>query len=203
MPEGSVYRDLSVEMREGLKKIYQQISQTCAAEGRPESPEALFNDASDQLREVVKETESAAMNIMEIIEKQLELAQSTAVMLASLKRKYGADEELDDLRQRNSDLSADLTSALTALSFQDITGQRIKKALDALNILGTSVVDLYISSGLVMEAAEKNPQKDAKTIREDAQKALDDYKQRPVLKGPDSKGVSQAAIDDMLAQLGL
>lgn len=205
--DGSIYKELSAEMRDGLKNIYQQISTACAAGNSAADPEALFHEASDQLREVVRETESAAMDIMEIVEKQLEQAAATASLLATLRHKLGNDPELELLRQKNSSLSHDLTSVLTALSFQDITGQRIKKVMAALSALENSVVELYLSSGLVMEAAEKDPSKAAGEIREDAARAMAEYRENKAvsseLKGPDSNGVSQAAIDDMLAQLGL
>ena len=75
----------------------------------------------------------------------------------------------------------------------------------ALAAIERSVVDLYLASGLVMEAAEKNPQKDAQAIKNDAEKAVREFREtgKSQLKGPDASGASQAAIDDMLAQLGL
>lgn len=209
MPEsnGSIYRDLSVEMRDGLKNIYQQISTASAAGSHAGDPQALFHDASDQLREVVRETETAAMDIMDIVEKHLQRTERTASLLAGLRKKLGDSPELEELRQNNNHLSQDLTSVLSALSFQDITGQRIKKVMAALGNLEKSVIDLYISSGLIIDAADKDPAKDAESLKADAQKAMAEYMEgrcaASELKGPDKNGVSQAAIDDMLAQLGL
>ena len=101
----------------------------------------------------------------------------------------------------------DLTTLLTILSFQDITGQRIKKVVEALNKIEKSVVELYVSSGLIMEGAEKNPHKDVQTLQDEARKAVEDFRQNrrvsSELKGPDANGFSQNAIDDMLAQLGM
>lgn len=201
--DGSVYRELSAEMRNGLKSIYQQISSASADDAA--DTDALFNEASDQLKEVVKATESAAMNIMEIVEKQLEYAATNRKTIDALRVQYGDNPDFDILEKNNSTLIADLTSVLTALSFQDITGQRIKKVMEALTAIERSVVDLYLSSGLVMEAAEKNPQGNARAINTEAQKAVQEYRETggSRLRGPDSGGASQAAIDDMLAQLGL
>lgn len=207
MPEkhDGVYRELSADMRAGLRQIYRQISSASIEEDATRS-EALFSEASDQLQEVVKATESAAMNIMDIVEKQLELAEANARLLDSIAKQMPADE-IAALRENNEKLTTDLTNVLTALSFQDITGQRIKKALGALKAIESSVVDLYLSSGLVMEAAEKNPHKSAGAIRAEARKAVDEYrenkKEGSELKGPDVNGISQDAIDGMLAQLGL
>lgn len=202
--DSSVYRDLSVEMRDGLKGIYQQISSAAAA-GHAGNPEAMFSDASDQLKEVVRATESAAMDIMEIVEKQLAQTEAVSSLLESLQRKLGDDPDLQMLAQYNIGLSNDLTSVLTSLSFQDITGQRIKKVMSALAAMEESVVELYLSSGLVIEAADKDPARDTSSIKADTQKAMEEYRENrgSELKGPDKNGISQAAIDDMLAQLGL
>lgn len=203
-----IYKQLSEDMRDGLKNIYQQISTASSESDEQAKPTAaLFTEASAQLGEVVKDTESAAMNIMEIVEKQFELATESTTLLASLRKKLGDDEDLARLSIINSQLGQDLTSVLTALSFQDITGQRIRKVVNALNAIESSVVELYLSSGLVMEAAEKDPDKDAKELQAEAKKAVEDFrdnrKHHSELKGPDKNGVSQKAIDDMLAQLGL
>lgn len=201
---GGIYRNLSAEMREGLKNIFRQLSSASAA-GAQESPDELFTEASSQLREVVRATETAAMDIMDIVEKQLADTTSTGEILASLEQKYGPSWELAELRSRNASLASDLTAVLTSLSFQDITGQRIKKVLSALAALEDNVVELYLSSGLVMDAAAKNPDGDAFSIRAEAEKAMASYREtrNSELKGPDSNGASQAQIDDMLAQLGL
>lgn len=96
---------------------------------------------------------------------------------------------------------------MTALSFQDITGQRIKRVVAALNKIENSVVELYVASGLIMDGAEKNPDKDALALQSEARKAVEDFRQNrkvaSTLKGPDKDSVSQGAIDDLLAQLGM
>lgn len=209
--EQSVYRQLSADMRRGLKDIYQQISTVSndtALDGR--KTDALFTEASDQLDEVVRTTESAAMSIMEIVEKHLEHQAESAAIIERVKTGSASATDLERLSVINESLGTDLTSVLTTLSFQDITGQRIKKVVAALNAIEDSVVQLYISSGLIMDGAEKDPAKDSNTLQAEAQKAVDDFREQrkanagsSELKGPDKNGISQNAIDDMLAQLGL
>lgn len=208
MREQMVYKQLSAEMRDGLKSIYQQIS-TVSNDGEAAvaDTDALFNEATTQLNEVVRATESAAMSIMEIMEKRLDVVREEGVRLERLREKLGNDEDLEYITTLNSQLEEDLTTVITTLSFQDITGQRIKKVVGALNAIERSVVELYVSSGLVMEGAEKDPAKDAGALKEEAQKAMEDFRENrkvtSTLKGPSKDGVSQNAIDDMLAQLGL
>lgn len=206
--EPTIYKQLSTEMRQGLKNIYQQISSASSEHGKPVSDtDALFHEASDQLDEVLKTTETAAISIMEIVEKHLDLQAESASLLDAVRDGTATDSQKTRLSEINSQLGNDLTTLLTTLSFQDITGQRIKKVVAALDKIEKSVVELYISSGLVMEGAEKDPHKDAQTLQDEARKAVEDFRQnRKVsseLKGPDKNGFSQNAIDDMLAQLGM
>lgn len=150
--DNGVYRRLSADMRRGLKDIYQQISTASndtAIDGR--KTDALFTEASDQLDEVVKATESAAMSIMEIVERHFEQQAESAAIIARIKAGDASAADIDKLAAINDSLGADLNSVLTTLSFQDITGQRIKKVVAALNAIEDSVVQLYISSGLIME----------------------------------------------------
>lgn len=202
MPDSSneavLYKALNEDMRAGLKKIYIQISAASS------NTNALFQEAAAQLHEVVKATESAAMNIMDIVEKQLGEAENAARILHNRLNKNPGDPELLQLMEKNSNLAEDLTSVLTDLSFQDITGQRLKKVSEALRTIEKSVVDLYLSSGLAIEAAGRDPGKDAKSIRAEAEKAVEEFRGSETnLKGPDNQGCKQEAIDEMLAQLGL
>lgn len=200
----TVYKKLSEDMRQGLRDIYRQISQA-SAEGEPhEQTDALFNEASTQLNEVMKDTESAAMRIMGIVESELDRSEETRSLLQKAR---GADAQglaaiLERLEKMDSDRQANLTDVLTALSFQDITGQRIKKAVQALRAIENSVVELYLSSGLVLAGAEKNPEKSGEALRAEANEAVENLREKRALKGPD-RSVTQANIDDMLAQLGL
>ena len=204
-PEAAVYKQISTEMRQGLREIFERIS--TASKGQPlppPNPDALFLEASSQLDEVLKDTESATMTIMEIVERHLDLQEQNAAHLAGL-LSGGADAApITELEANNKLLGDDLTSVLTALSFLDITGQRIKKVVSALNQIEAMVVELYVSTGLILDAAEKDPSKNVQELQDDARQAVKEFNQvRSDLKGPDKAGVSQGAIDDMLSHLGM
>lgn len=200
--ELGIYKQLNEEMREGLKNIYQQISS--ASGGAP--TDALLHEASDQLGEVLKTTEQATMDIMEIVERSLDIQAECAGLIKTVCDGAATGAHLDRLRELNATLGDGLNDLFGKLAFQDLTGQRIKKVLSSLDDIGRSVVELYISSGLVMAGAEKNPATDADALRQEARKAVDDFRNdrevHSVLKGPDGSGISQDAIDDLLAQLG-
>lgn len=204
-PEATVYKQISTDMRQGLKDIYHRISTASKDQPMPATqPDALFLEASSQLGEVLKATEAATMSIMEIVERHLDLQEQNAELLSALRDGNADAAKISSLEANNGRLGDDLTSLLTTLSFQDITGQRIKKVVTALNQIESMVVELYVSSGLIMEGAEKDPQKDVEALQSEARQAVEEFRQnRSDLKGPDNNGVSQGAIDDLLSQLGL
>ena len=206
--EPAVYRQLSADMRQGLKDIYQQIS--TASQSKPltdADTDALFHEATAQLAEVLKATESATMSIMEVVERHLDLQAQNTELLAAVREGRASQGQISRLEKNNALLGDDLTGLLTALSFQDITGQRIKRVVTALNKIENTVVELYISSGLIMDGAAKDPNQDTESLQTEARKAVEDFRQNRMkadgLKGPDANGVSQSAIDDMLSQLGM
>ncbi|MBQ9451970.1 MAG: protein phosphatase CheZ [Desulfovibrio sp.] len=207
-PENTVYKQVSADIRDGLRDIYQQIS--TASKDQPqavEQPKELFLEASSQLTEVLKATETATMHIMEIVERHLELQEQNVELLEKLRNGENIALHTATLIEHNHKLGDDLTALLTTLSFQDITGQRIKRVVSALEQIEAKVVELYVSSGLMMEGAEKDPRKNVAELQSEAKQAMQEFRKgqqvRSELKGPDTHGVSQNAIDDMLSQLGL
>ena len=204
--QSAIYKQLSTDMREGLKDIYQQIA--TASKNQPltdSNTDKLFHEASDQLDEVLKATEEATMNIMEIVERHLDIQAKNSDILNTLKDSSSMPEQIDSLTEHNARLGEDLASVLTILSFQDITGQRIKRVVKALNQIEDKVVELYIASGLMLEGAQNTPEKDPSQLQTEAHEAVENFRQsrQGELKGPDKNGISQTAIDDLLSQLGV
>ena len=204
-----IYKQLSSDMREGLKDIYQQISSVSDEDNIPEQSEshALFLEATSQLDEVLKATEEAASNMLEIIEKSEINQEEIANILNQLRDDGVSSAKLARLEALNKQFGEDLVNLTLQMSFQDLTGQRIKRVVTALNKIEDRVVKLYITSGLIMEGAESDPAKDPSTLKAEAAKAVEDFKNQrskaSELKGPDKNAISQSAIDDMLAQLGM
>ena len=204
-----IYKQLSTDMREGLKDIYHQISSVSDDDGVSDAQEhhALFLEATSQLDEVLKSTEEAASNMLGIIEK-CEIDQEEIANILNQLREDGVSKaKLARLEALNKQFGEDLVNLTLQMSFQDLTGQRIKRVVSALNKIEDRVVKLYITSGLIMEGAENDPKKDPTELKAEAAKAVEDFKNQRIksseLKGPDKNGISQSAIDDMLAQLGM
>lgn len=204
--EQEMYQRLSKRMRGGLKEIYKEITTAASADTLvPNQTGELFHEASAQLAEVIESTKTATDSIMDIVELHMDYQAEASEIIAAVRKGEATPDQMDRLTAINTALGDDLTNIMTTLSFQDLTGQRIKKVVFALDKIESTVVDLYVSSGLIMQGREQDPEKTIEALEREAQDAMALMKKsnKPSeLKGP-SKDVSQANIDDLLAQLGM
>ena len=213
--ESEFYRRISKDMRSGLKRIYKEIN-AASKSGSAESDETpimnkeradkLFHEASEQLGAVLAQTEKAAEDIMEVVERHMEEQGHTAEILAKSGNGVIAPEDLEWMRGANARNGDDLNNVLMSLSFQDLTGQRIKRAIKALQEIESTVVELYLSTGLLIQAYEEDPHKSLDQIEKETRQTVDSLKSKTIvgseLKGPNAD-ISQSNIDALLAQLGM
>ena len=209
--ESQFYRHINKDMRSGLKQIYKEISVVVrgqhSGEGIMDRARAakLFHETSEQLSAVLRQTESATEQIMEVVERNMDIQARMDEILQATDGPI-SPEERDWMCSASSQMQTDLNSVLVALSFQDLTGQRIKRAVKALQEIESTVVELYLSTGLLIQAYEEAPDKNLDTLQEEAQRTVKDLKNQILvgseLKGPTS-GVTQKQIDDLLSQLGM
>ncbi|MBF0481751.1 MAG: protein phosphatase CheZ [Desulfovibrionaceae bacterium] len=196
--ENEFHKRLSQEMRGGLQAIYKEINaaKRVSDTARGENPEKLFNEAADQLDEILRATEDATGKIMDIVEKQQDMQERAGKVLHGLKNGGVTKDQLQSLREMSDALNADLMEIMTTLSFQDLTGQRIKRIVGAIKKVESIVLDLYLATGLKMQAHEQAPDKDLEQVEAETSRKMSE------LKGPQA-GANQAGVDDLLAQLGM
>lgn len=200
LTEGEFYRAVSTDLQQGLKSIYKEINSAAsnAASSEPipaPAADEIFSEASSQLGAILETTETATESIMVLVEKHLDQSEQTMALLDRLEN-GGNGAEIAALRTGAESLGSDLMEIMTTLSFQDLTGQRIKRIVAALRQIEKVVFELYMSTGLSMKALEQNPDQSVEEIRQ-ASKA-----RASELKGPQA-GASQTDVDDLLGQLGL
>ncbi|PKN41785.1 MAG: hypothetical protein CVU60_10395 [Deltaproteobacteria bacterium HGW-Deltaproteobacteria-18] len=200
LTEGEFYRAISTDLQAGLKSIYQEINS--AATGTTDLPmvadpvaDEMFSEASTQLGAILQTTEQATESIMGLVEKHLDMNDRTMQLLASLENGT-AKPEIEELRKGSEVLGADLMEIMTTLSFQDLTGQRIKRIVAALRQIEKVVFELYMATGLSLKAMEQNPEQSVEEIRQTSKARA------TKLKGPQDAS-SQTDVDDLLSQLGL
>ena len=200
LKEGEFFRRVNDDMRQGFKDIYSEIKAVKALDApslpRKGQADKLFSEATDQLDEIMKATESATVSIMDIVEKHQDMVKVSGKLLRKFRSGGASKEAVTELISQNDAHQKDLLEIMTALSFQDLTGQRIVRIIKALKRIEEIVTNVYVTTGLTVKAHDESPDKDVKKIAKEVKKKASK------LKGPQNN-TSQADVDDLLSQLGL
>ena len=207
--EKDFHKRLNEDMLSGLHNIYKEITQVAAVgkgQGEPQNTAdatAIFHEASRQLEEIMQSTLEAADSIMTNAEKVQNNQTAVAALLPALESGEAAPAVVRKLGALLQDNMGAMNEIVLALSFQDLTGQRIKKVVSALGSIHQIVVETYVSAGLMLKKSEEAPDKDFESIsKESKEQALSAAVTGSELKGPSSNAASQQDVDDLLAQLG-
>jgi chemotaxis protein CheZ len=201
--EGEFYRRINIDLQTGLRDIYQEVAK--AKQGPVDhrtalsvdaNPDELFTEASDQLDAILRTTEKATQDIMDVLEKTQETQSALANIIKSFESGGVKKEEREKLSDINNTLGEDIMTIMTSLSFQDLTGQRIKIIIDTIKSVEKIVLDLYMSTGLKIKAREEAPEKSLEELDQEAETKMSE------LKGP-TEAADQGDVDDLLASLGL
>jgi chemotaxis protein CheZ len=172
LDEGAFYRQLNDQMRKNLSKIYDDINSVKKGldQAMPADAAGMLSQTEDKLAAIIGLTEKATLEIMDHVEWLLERITALA----------GAAPEIAAFAQEASDK---LLMIMTALSFQDITGQHIRRTIGVIKTVEEAVLELYVSTGMKIKS------------RDEAAK--------PDESAPDAfASVSQSDIDKLLGSLG-
>jgi len=166
-----VLRRELMEMAASIEQARREV----AALRPPDGNKDKINTATSELDAIVISTERASFEILNAAEKLMDLSGRL--------RAEGADGELC------AGIENEVTNIFTACSFQDLTGQRTSKVVNALRYIEqriNAMMSIWGEEGLrgVKPIAEENKDK-----RPDAH----------LLNGPqmEGQGVSQSDVDDM------
>ncbi|MGE4292733.1 MAG: protein phosphatase CheZ [Desulfovibrio sp.] len=200
--DGELYRRLNADMQSGLKDIYAEIK-TAKGGNQPvrqivteDIPAELFNKASDQLDAVLQTTEKAAVEIIEIVEKLQEMQGVVDKIVKGFESGGVTRHDRERLKEINENLGSDLSQIMVTMSFQDLTGQRIKIIIDSLKKIEQIVQHLIVSTGLMIKTRAEAPEKNLEQIEQEVKSRTTQ------LHGP-SMEADQQDVDDLLAQFGL
>ena len=105
-------------------------------------------NAVDQLRFVIDKTEEAAHKTMSVVEKYILRMDDLS---GHIRKVQAPAETVQYLKQFKNELEDDLTLVLTTQSFQDLTGQTIKKVIDLVRDIETELVTLIATFGVKVE----------------------------------------------------
>jgi chemotaxis protein CheZ len=156
-----------IDMAEAISRTKQEVTSIKPAEDR----EGKIGIATDELDAIVGATEQATSEILTAIERIQEIAWTL--------REQGTDPAVCD------QLDAQAAEAYTACSFQDLTGQRIRRIVKVMRFLEARI-DAMID---ILRISEHDAQD------------TDAESEAPLAHGPErpGEGLGQSEIDDLIA----
>jgi len=174
--------------------------------------------AADQLENIIETTEMAANRIMDNLDIMQEHTEKMETVMASLKlgkiivpgcEKDVVEAEIDDQTNKaiaplidyfNLNIQNYMTlvsDTFVQMSFQDLTGQRIKRIMALVQEMEAKLKKMVVSFGIKIVEREKHPDITVKEL----QTAVAEKESE--LAGPQKMGcgLDQAGIDDLLANI--
>lgn len=196
--EGDFYKGISTKLqgelgdlaryidrtRKNLQKLHPAVTET--SERIP--------DASSQLSAITRATEEATHKVISITERVMDTQEMLSYKVKELKE-VAALQVIDgsailkitkDIEAIVNQNNTDLVETLTALSFQDLTGQQIKKIVALVQDVEGRILDLLMSFKL-KNGEEKKKEKIIEQLKDPA-KGL---------------GINQGLVDELMRELGL
>ncbi|BCX81594.1 chemotaxis protein CheZ [Methylomarinovum caldicuralii] len=173
-------------------------------------------DARERLKYVITLTEQAANTTLNVVEQVLPMVDDLSARTSSLSqrwrrllqremsfeefREFSRDIStfLDELDSGLSQVQGQLNEVLMAQSFQDLTGQIIRRVIDLVQEVENSLVEL------IRFAARQGGGQAVKTEKKAEQADKKIEAQGPVVPEVDQSGAvtSQDEVDDLLSSLG-
>ncbi len=128
--------------------------------------------AVDQLQMVINKTEEAANKTMEIVEKYILKMDDLANHIREIQ---GPEASVKYLKEFKNSLEDDLTEILTTQSFQDLTGQVLKKVIKLVGDLEVELLKLITTFGLKFEEKKTLTKEVEKVTQEDVDDLLKEF----------------------------
>ncbi|MBW2031849.1 MAG: protein phosphatase CheZ, partial [Deltaproteobacteria bacterium] len=173
---------------------------------------------SDQLKAIIEATEMAANKIMDNLENMQEETEKAKDILTSLrhgrtevrgeggekieiavnKETVGEISPLLDYMESTAGTFLSLISdSIVQMSFQDLTGQRVKRVMELVGKMEERLKNMILSFGIKLTEKEKNPRMSDEELDRVVEKKVTE------LAGPqrEGEGLDQADIDKILARI--
>ena len=214
------FKSLAYEMKGELKDfalLIVNFKKDLRSKIRPEITNIATKyipQTTDQLNSIIETTETAANKIMDNLENMQEQNAKIGEIIACLKKgeirlprgkKVRLDHQtvktihplINYMESDSQDRMSLISDSFVQMSFQDLTGQRIKRVMTLVHQMERRLKDMIIAFGIKLSEHEKNPD----ITKEELQKAVEDKVIE--LAGPQKLGygLGQGDIDELLAGL--
>ncbi|HBI24008.1 MAG TPA: hypothetical protein DDX84_07395 [Nitrospiraceae bacterium] len=157
MADGNFTQEIDVNLYGQVGEIARYINATLKKLQSIEPNIAQASDkipeASMQLSEITKATEEATHSIMGQVERVLDSQDVILHNLFSIEKGNGVQNSAGEIKQIVLDNKETLLDIITGLSFQDLTGQKIKAIISLIEEVEKRVLQLIVTFGLKDKAA--------------------------------------------------
>lgn len=160
MSEGDFSRDINTKMQGEMGELARYIDKTRKSLQKLDPAATVTANniphASNQLFDIAKATEEGTHKVLSITEKILDNQDAISNMVKEL-RDVATSKVVDssailkiarDVEAATSQNKDDLVEILTSLSFQDLTGQKIKKIVALVEDVETRILEILIAFGI-------------------------------------------------------
>lgn len=178
-PDGNgFFRQLNEEILDKLSGIYSELNRIQKTAGEDDKEKEgvslvrdMMDDASERLHQIIKATEKATFTVIDLVECSLKNIEN---MKATIVETVQDDAAREKLSGSCAGLEYDMMEIMTTMSFQDLTGQRIKRVIDAINKVRDMIRDLYVSTDYILKEKSRQPDKNLKDLRDEASRITQD-----------------------------
>jgi chemotaxis protein CheZ len=193
-------REMGQEMK-ALAELIVEFKKDCVAKVHPGISEVrakYLPQAADQLEGIIESTEIAANRIMDNLEMmQRHMEEAKAILSGSKQEPVDAPRSAKAACRRIEDCLALVGDSFEQMSFQDLTGQRIKRTIDLVNLMDERLQKTLLSFGIKIAEKNRNPGISGKELEKAVERGLSE------LRGSQGhgEGLNQADIDKLLARM--
>ena len=205
------FKHLAREMRQEIKELAALIiefKRDLASKVQPGISEVrakYIPQATDQLEEIIAATEKAANKIMDNLESMERQTEEAKEMISNIKQGLasggsGLQPFKEEIASVEGGLDASLAligDSFVQMSFQDLTGQRIKRTIELVNLMEERLKKTLLSFGIKLTEKNRNPELSGEALNSTVERKLSG------LSGPQKpgEGMNQADIDKLLASM--
>ena len=152
MSEGDFHHEIDGELYGQIGELAKYINATIKKLQTVEPNIALATDkipaASLQLSEITKATEEATHSVMGQVERALDNQDLLLYHIEAIEKGVDLTKEVGELKQITADNKEILLDIITGLSFQDLTGQKIKTIISLIEEIEKRIIHLIVTFGL-------------------------------------------------------
>ena len=196
--EGDFYKEINIKLQGELGQLASYIDRIrknlATVDPKIVESSDKMPQASHQLADINEMLESAANKMFDVTEKMMDDHGKMSVQLADLKNWIAVNDNgkgggkggavFAEIEAMHSTAKDDLVELITNLSFQDLTGQKIKKLVALIEEVEAKVLELLVTFGHRKEGAASK------------EKVLQGLRDR-------TKPLQQGLVDDILKNLGM